>query len=93
MLPQPHRYPVQSHLNTSRDVGLIWRINQALAKDSRTAGHRIEINAREDRIRLLGTVPDPAIRQAAVEIVSALPGVSGVIDDLLVGHEDRFEAD
>ncbi|MFN8534872.1 MAG: BON domain-containing protein [Dehalococcoidia bacterium] len=86
---EPHRYRVQSHLNTSRNVGTIWRINQALAKDARTAGHRIEITAVEDRIRLLGTVPSPKIRQAAVEIVRGLSGISAVIDDILVGHEQH----
>lgn len=86
MLPEPHRYRVPNRLNTSRDVGIIWRINQALARDPRTAGHRIEITAVEDRIRLLGTVPSPEVRAAAIEIVRALPGISAVIDDLRVGH-------
>jgi osmotically-inducible protein OsmY len=87
MLPQPHRYRLPSHLNTSQNVGIIWRINQALAKDPRTAGHRIEITAVEDRIRLLGTVPSREVRDAAVAVVRALPGIRAVIDDLRIGHE------
>ncbi|MCS6802277.1 MAG: BON domain-containing protein [Chloroflexota bacterium] len=84
MLPEPHRYRVANRLNTSRDVGIIWRINQALARDPRTAGHQIEITAVEDRIRLLGTVPSPEVRDAALEIVRSLPGIAAVIDDIRV---------
>jgi hyperosmotically inducible protein len=81
---EPHRYRLPSHHNTSQDVGLIWRLNQALARDPRTAGYRIEITAVEGRVRLQGTVPSPEAREAVVALVRQQPGVASVVDELRV---------
>ncbi len=83
---EPHRLTAPSHLYTSRDVGVTWRINQALEHDPRTKGRQIQVNAVEGRIRLLGYVDDPAVREAAGAIVSALPGVHGFFNELRVVH-------
>jgi osmotically-inducible protein OsmY len=83
-LPEPHRRAAPSHLNTATDVGLIWRINQCLWADERTKDNRIEVNAVEGRVRLLGVLPTGQARTAAIEIVRSVPGVRAVLSELLV---------
>lgn len=85
-LPDPHRYATPTHLNTAKDVGVAWLINQRMYRDPRTAGHQVQLNLVEGRVRLLGTVANKEIRKAAEEIARTTPGVQAVLNDLRVEH-------
>ncbi|MCS7001970.1 MAG: BON domain-containing protein [Dehalococcoidia bacterium] len=87
--PAAHVYTTPSRLNTAPDIGVLFQITQALARDPRTAGVRVDVTSVEGRIRLAGRVPSAATRDAIVEVVRSTPGVRVVVDDLLVagpGH-------
>ncbi|GIW07364.1 MAG: hypothetical protein KatS3mg060_2169 [Dehalococcoidia bacterium] len=86
MLPEPHRYRVPSHLNTSRDVGIIWRINQA-ARARPRAPPATESRSTPWRTAFGCSAPCLAPRSATLlsRIVRTLPGISAVIDDIQIG--------
>lgn len=86
ILPEPHRYVAPTHLNTAKDVGVAWLINQRIRRDPRTAGHQVQLNLVEGRVRLIGTVATKDIRRAAEEIVRTTPGVKAVLNDLRIEH-------
>lgn len=85
MAAEPHRLQAPSHLTSSPDAGLIWKIYQAFGHDPRTEGHRIEVTSSEGRVRLNGRVTSDEVRNAAAEIASKVTAVKVVANYLLVG--------
>jgi osmotically-inducible protein OsmY len=81
---EPHRIQAPSHLTSSPDAGLIWKIGQAFEKDPRTAGQRIEVTSTEGRVSLTGRVANDDIRSAAEEIAAGVLAVKAVANYLLV---------
>lgn len=72
----------------SADTALFGRITAALADDRRTALIPIDVIVTRGVVTLRGTVPTPAIKEAAEAIARRQTGVVTVINELEVRHEE-----
>lgn len=72
----------------SADTALFGRITAALADDRRTALVPIEVIVDRGVVTLKGTVPTPAIKEAAAAIARRQTGVVTVINELEIRHEE-----
>ena len=64
------------------DMALAARVRAALLDEEATRGIRITVEAHGGRIKLSGIVVDDAERARTVDVAAAVPGVSGVDDQL-----------
>jgi osmotically-inducible protein OsmY len=64
------------------------RLEDALERDERTGDAQIEVMDDNGVVTLTGFAPDDETRQAAGAIAKGLSGVTTVINDIELGHED-----
>jgi osmotically-inducible protein OsmY/sporulation protein YlmC with PRC-barrel domain len=76
----------------SADTALFGRITAALADDRRTALVPIEVIVDRGVVTLRGTVPTPAIKEAAEAIARRQTGVVTVVNELEIRHEEPIPA-
>jgi osmotically-inducible protein OsmY len=67
------------------DPEVVRAVADALAQDERTAAYVVRVDARHGRVVLRGEVPSVEVQQAASEIASAVPIVSSVRNQLVIG--------
>jgi osmotically-inducible protein OsmY len=69
------------------DPDVIRAVADALAQDERTAAYVIRVDSRHGIVTLSGEVPTAEVRQAAIDVASAVPLVLTVRDKLPIGGE------
>jgi osmotically-inducible protein OsmY len=74
------------------DLALQARARAALKADPRTAGIDIAVDAKNGRLKLRGIVVDDREKALVTEVLQALPGVTGIEDELrtMAGGLYRF---
>lgn len=68
------------------DLDLTLAVDAALRRDPLTARQRLQTRVQGGAVRLAGEVDSPAIRNAVLEDLQAIPGVAVIVDDLVVEH-------
>ena len=69
---------------TARDVTITAKIKAELAKDPSLSAIRIDVDTRDGRVALSGTAPSDEARERATRLASAVEGVSGVDNRLVI---------
>ena len=69
---------------TARDVTITAKIKAELAKDPSLSAIRIDVDTRDGRVALSGTAPYDEARERATRLASAVEGVSGVDNRLVI---------
>lgn len=68
------------------DATITTSVNAELAKDSTLSALRINVDTDKGHVVLRGTAPDQAARDRAAQLAAAVPGVSNVDNQLVIGH-------
>jgi malonyl CoA-acyl carrier protein transacylase len=67
------------------DPEVVRAVADALAQDERTTAYVVRVDARHGHVVLRGEVPSVEVQQAAIEIATAVPTVSSVRNQLVIG--------
>jgi hyperosmotically inducible protein len=68
-----------------KDAAITTAVNAKLAQDKGLSALRIDVDTVNGRVSLRGTAPDPAARERATTLASAVDGVVSVDNQLVVG--------
>ena len=68
-----------------KDAAITTAVNAKLAQDKSLSALRIDVDTVNGRVSLRGTAPDPAARERATTLASAVDGVVSVDNQLTVG--------
>ena len=68
-----------------KDAAITTAVNAKLAQDKQLSALRIDVDTVGGRVSLRGTAPDPAARERATTLASAVDGVVSVDNQLTVG--------
>ena len=68
-----------------KDAAITTAVNAKLAQDKSLSALRIDVDTVGGRVSLRGTAPDPAARERATTLASAVDGVVSVDNQLVVG--------
>lgn len=84
MLREPRFLPTPESLRAVVDLSLTARARAALLVHPLTRGFRLDVTCRDGHLCLTGVVDEEDQRRAAEEIVAAIPGVTGVGNEISV---------
>jgi cytidylate kinase len=76
--------PTARSVADAHDLSLAAQAKARLLVDSQTRHLRVAVRAAGGKLTMTGSADTEALRQAAVRIVSAVPGVTGVEDEIIV---------
>jgi hypothetical protein len=68
-----------------KDAAITTAVNAKLAQDKALSAMKIDVDTVDGKVSLRGTAPDPAARQRATTLASAVDGVKSVDNQLVVG--------
>lgn len=70
--------------NKVKDAAITTEVNAKLAQDKALSALKIDVDTVNGRVALRGTAPDPAARERATTLASAVDGVVSVDNQLVV---------
>lgn len=83
-LTDGHRQDATEMQASLQDAAITVRVNAALMSDSQLSGLRIDVQTHNGTVTLRGSAPDALVIARATELVSAVEGVSSVVNEIKV---------
>lgn len=88
-LSEPRFRPTAESLQMVKDLSLAARARVALATHPSTRGLQLHVTCVDGCLSVSGTADDEAQRQAAAEILAAIPGAAGVSNEIILLRASR----
>jgi osmotically-inducible protein OsmY len=76
--------PSATSLSLARDLSIAAQAKARLLVDPTTRGLRVAVTAADGRLTVAGMVDSEELHEKVLEIAGGIPGVTGVMDEIIV---------